>query len=184
MYWHSPFCGPACSKNAHKEVVDGSSDRKKCLHAKGGRPIQSITLERYSCHIYFLFDIVIKYQILACVISTWNHSRLSSWNWEAWYECLKNRIVQKKTSRSQKDLKTSYSGKPTINKHHKKSFTGTYCHLFTVQTNLSQAPQGSDIIWTAVKRKWRLYIGDAVLPSVHGFFWAQRFTDGSICKKT
>lgn len=49
---------------------------------------------------------------MTCVISTWYHSRLFSWKWEAWYECLKiNVIVQKKTFMFQTDLKTSYSGK-------------------------------------------------------------------------
>lgn len=55
-----------------------------------------------------------------CVVSSWFHFRLSSWNWEAWYECLKNAIVQKKSSRSRGSLRTSYSGKPAITKYNKQ----------------------------------------------------------------
>lgn len=112
MHWHSSLCGPTCAENAHKEMVDGGPNRKECLHTKGGRPIQSITLELYSWQIYFLFYIVTWYKVMTRVISTWYHSRLFSWKWEAWYECLKiNVIVQKKTFMFQTDLKTSYSGK-------------------------------------------------------------------------
>lgn len=68
MFWHSSLCCPTCSKNAQKEVVDGSSEWKKYLHTKGGWPIQSITFEPYSVTYTFF---VISSTIQVWLVTLW-----------------------------------------------------------------------------------------------------------------